>query len=175
MTEQDSEFRQRLDRVEGLVRALEECADPRARDAARELVRALLDLHAAGLTRLFDLTAADGSPGLTDRLVRDPLVSSLLFLYGLHPVPVETRVAEALKRLRPQLRAHGGDAELLSAGDDLVRIRLRGERVAGPELQALVESALMESAPDATAIEFESAWEGFPSARFPLPVTRAGV
>ncbi|HJZ57009.1 MAG TPA: NifU family protein [Gemmataceae bacterium] len=175
MMEKDGGFRQRLDSVEGLVRALEECADPRARDAARELVRALLDLHAAGLTRVLDMTGTDGGPGLTDRLVGDPLVSSLLLLHGIHPAPVQTRVAEALKRLRPQLRTQGGDAELLLAGDDLVRIRLRGERGAGPELQALIESALMESAPDATAIEFESTWDGFPSTRVPLPVTRTGA
>src|SRR5207302_8925882 len=50
-------------RIEALVRSMEACADVAAREAARELVRTVLDLHAAGLARLLELAAQSGEPG----------------------------------------------------------------------------------------------------------------
>src|SRR5262249_45079396 len=96
-------------RIEALVRSLETCGDAVARECARELVRTVLDLHAAGLAKLLELAARVGDSGsdLVERFARDPLVSSLLLLHGLHPVPVERRVADALERVRPRLHPDG--------------------------------------------------------------------
>jgi hypothetical protein len=70
----DSDMR----RIEVLVQALEACPSPAAREGARELVRALLDLHAAGLARMLDLAGESGEPGrdLVARFGQDGLVSN---------------------------------------------------------------------------------------------------
>ncbi len=50
---------------------------------------------------------------LIEKLGRDPLVSSLLVLYGLHPRSLEARVIDAVERLAPKLQRDGAVAELL--------------------------------------------------------------
>jgi hypothetical protein len=159
----DQEFQQRLRRVEALVAALETCPDPGTREAARELIRTLLDLHAAGLSKMLSLAA---EPTVVDRFARDGLVGSLLLLHGLHPVPVEGRVAQALERLR----ARGADVELLAATAEVVRVRLRGDPSAGPALRVAVEGAVLETAPDVAVVTFEEAWDRPPDGRIPLPL-----
>src|SRR6185436_4355638 len=129
------DFRERLNRVEALVGALESCPDPAAREAARQLVRTLLDLHAAGLGRMLDIAGRESA--LVGRLADDPLVSSLLLLHGLHPRPAAERVERALDRARPRLGSLGGEVELVAASEAAVRLRLRGE--ASPALRKAVE------------------------------------
>ena len=43
----------------------------------------------------------------------DGVVGSLLLIHGLHPVPLEERVTGALDEVRPYMKSHGGDVELL--------------------------------------------------------------
>ena len=45
---------------------------------------------------------------------------TVLLLYGLHPHPIETRVRQALDKVRPYLDSHGGNVELLSVNDGVV-------------------------------------------------------
>ncbi len=89
-------------------------ADPAARAAAQELVRTLMELHGAALERMLGMIHEAGGPadGLIDQFGDDELVGSLLLLYGLHPVDLETRVRQALEKTRPYLRSHGGNVEL---------------------------------------------------------------
>jgi hypothetical protein len=171
------EFQARARRVEALVERLEACPDPAAREAARELVRALLELHAAGLARVLELTAAAGEPGraLGERFARDGVIGTLLLLHDLHPEAVEGRVAGALDRLRPRLRAQRGDAELLGATGEQVRVRLRGDASAAAGLRSLVEEALLAAAPDVLTVVFEEAWDSAPPGRVPLPLLAAGA
>jgi Fe-S cluster biogenesis protein NfuA len=143
-----AEFRERLNRVESLVGALEGCADPAAREAARDLVRTLLNLHAAGLGRILDVAGRESA--LVDRLANDALVSSLLLLHGLHPHPA----AERVDRARPRLRSMGGEVELVDATEDTVRLRVHGE--SSPALRTVLEEVVTEAAPDAV-VEVEVA------------------
>ena len=53
-----------------------------------------------------------GSP-TPEALGEDELVSHLLLLHGIHPVPVEARVRTALDEVRPYLDSHGGNVELV--------------------------------------------------------------
>jgi hypothetical protein len=160
------EFREHCGRVEALVRALEELPDTAAREAARELTRALLALHAAGLGRVLELAGRETAARLAD----DPAVSGLLLLHGLHPHPADARVARALERMRPQFHSLGGDVELVGAGEDAVRLRLRGNPAAGRTLRALAHELAIEAVPDAAAVEFEEAWDRDPNGRVPLPL-----
>ena len=62
-----------------------------------------------------EVVAENGESGqrTIDDLGRDPLVSSLLVLYGLHPLDLETRVAQAVEKVQPRVRKGGGELELL--------------------------------------------------------------
>jgi hypothetical protein len=158
-----SEFRERLEQVESLVGAMEQCPDPTARETARELVRTLLELHAAGLATVLRI-AADNQ-ALIGQLADDELVSSLLLLHGLHPRSASERVLNALQRSRSRFRSLRGDVELIDATEELVRLRLRGEP--SPELRKFAEDAAIEAVPDAT-IEFEEVEDPALAGRLPL-------
>jgi Fe-S cluster biogenesis protein NfuA len=154
-------FDQRVQQIEGLVAQIESSPDPKAQAAAREMVRVLLDLHAAGLARILDLLAqaGDGAPAALEACKRDDLVSSLLLLHGLHPEGLETRVRRALDKVRPYLHSHGGDVELLGISEGTVRLHLEGSCHGCPSsqvtLQTTIERAIYEAAPDVVAIEVD--------------------
>jgi Fe-S cluster biogenesis protein NfuA len=176
----DREFRKRMGRIETLIQEVERFPDAGARGHTQEIVRALLDLHGAGLERILEHLAAAGDTGLAmiDSLARDELVESLLLLYGLHPLDVETRVRQALDQVRPYLRSQAGNVELLALAGGVVRLRLlASSRGSVPSLtfQRAVEEAIYRKAPDVTAIEVEEVTTDEPPAedghaRIALPV-----
>jgi hypothetical protein len=168
----EREFRRRMRQISELVAAVEACRDAPVREAARELVRGLLDLHAAGLAKMLHLAAPPGAPAdeLLDLWGSDDLVRSVLLLHGLHPVPIADRVAEARDRVCATLRVPTDAVELLEATAAEVRLRLRGDPCAGLALRHALEDALGEAAPDAFAIAFEEAWDRPPSGRIALPL-----
>ena len=102
----DKDFQEKVQRIGGLVHELDSIVDPAARASAKELVQLLLDLHATGLERVMEIVAKNDDPGqqIFDDLGSDPLVSSLLVLYGLHPLDLESRVAQAVDKVRPQVQ-----------------------------------------------------------------------
>ncbi|HEX8772751.1 MAG TPA: NifU family protein [Pyrinomonadaceae bacterium] len=162
---EQKDFQQRMQQVEGLIRRIENLPDPAARASALELVQALMDFHGAGLDRLMEIVAEAGEAGyaIFDNFARDELVGSLLLLYNLHPVPLETRVMQALDKVRPYLDSHGGNVELIGISDDVVRLRLQGSCKSCPSssmtLKLAIEEAIMAAAPDVVAIEAEGAAE----------------
>jgi hypothetical protein len=159
------DFRDRLDRVEALVQALEQCPDRTSREAARELVRTLLELHAAGLTRILDTAGRESA--LVGRLADDDLVSSLLLLHGLHPHLAAERVRRALEQHRPRFRSLGADVEVVQACEESVRLRVRGE--SSPALRSAVEGIVTQAAPDA-AVDVEEVADSARIARVSLPL-----
>jgi Fe-S cluster biogenesis protein NfuA len=151
-TASEEAFRQRVQRVEMLVDALEHTPDPSVRAAARELIQTLLELHRTGLARLLEAAG----PAVVESCARDELVGGLLLLHDLHPVDFETRVRQAVEQVRPRLQAHGADAELVGVVEGRVRLRLRGGFASsGSSLRLVLEEVLGEAAPDAVAVEIE--------------------
>jgi Fe-S cluster biogenesis protein NfuA len=161
----DKDFQQRVQRIEALVHEIETVADPDTRAKAVELMQSLMDFHGAGLERMMEVIAETGeaSSAIFDNFARDGLVGSLLLLYGLHPLELETRVAQALEKVRPYLSSHGGGVELLGISEGAVRLRMQGSSHGCPSsamtLKLAIEEAIYEAAPDATAIEVEGAVE----------------
>jgi Fe-S cluster biogenesis protein NfuA len=144
--------------VEALLERAEVEGDPLALDLAREL----LDLYGEGLARLTDVLAAHDADGELARAVAsDELVSHLLLLHGLHPVPVRERVRGAIEEVRPYLESHGGDVELLGVEDGVARVRLQGSCNGCPSsaltLKSAIEAAVLKAAPDVERIEEEEA------------------
>jgi hypothetical protein len=153
----DRDIQRRLEIIERGVRELESATDPALRATAQGLVQAVLDLHGACLERLLEIVHGAGiaGPPIVEQLGRDPLVSHLLLLHSLHPLTLEARVVQAIDSVRPALRARHAEAELVSATEGVVKIRILG----GPEDKAAVERAIFERAPDVAALEIEGAVE----------------
>ena len=155
------ESQQLIERIEELVRKIGAMPDADARATGVELLQSLMELNGAGLERILEMASETGAAGaaLIEGFARDELVRGLLLLYGLHPVALETRVAEGLEKVRPYLRSHGGDAELLGIEEGVVRLRLQGSGKSCPSttttLKLAIEAAIYEAAPDVVAIEAE--------------------
>jgi Fe-S cluster biogenesis protein NfuA len=158
-------------RIEELIRKLETSADPGSLETARELVESLMELYGAGLARLTEIIARKGSAGreILDELGRDELVGNLLAANGLHPMDIETRVRQALDRLRPRLHAQGS-VELLGIDEGGIRLRLRstgtGCGSSAGSLKSMVEAAMYEAAPDLTHLAIEMVEERGAAAGF---------
>jgi Fe-S cluster biogenesis protein NfuA len=174
------EFQARLERLDALLRETERLPDPAVQTRVREIVQALLELHGVGLERLLDHVAETGETGrsILDACGRDDLVSGLLLLHGLHPLDVEARLYQALEGVRPYLRSHGGNVELLGVRDGVVRLRLQGSCHSCPSssvtMQQTIEEAIYGKAPEVTAIELETTEEALlpenGQARLALPI-----
>jgi Fe-S cluster biogenesis protein NfuA len=157
----DRDFRAKIQRISELVAELDTITQPEIRASAKALVQLILDLNAAGLEQAMEILAKDGEIGqkMIDNLGQDALVSSLLVLYGLHPLDLESRVEQALDKVRASVQKGGGELELLSFTGGTVRLRLRvtGHSCGstGNTLKRMVEDALFEAAPDMTGLLIE--------------------
>lgn len=155
------DLRRDVQRIGELVQEIDSIADPKLRAATKDLVQSLMDLHGAALERAMEIVADGGEAGMTiiDRLGRDSLVSNVLILYGLHPSDIDSRVVEGVNRLRPQLRKQGCEIELLSVTDGAIRLRVEtGSHSCGSTaktVQATVEGAIYDAAPDMTSLVIE--------------------
>jgi Fe-S cluster biogenesis protein NfuA len=156
---EEKDFQRRIQRISALVQELDSVADPSSRAASKELVQLLMELHGTGLERILEVVFQSPIPGapLIDELARDPLVSSLLILYGLHPEDISTRVIRAVEQIRPKLRKTGCEVELLSVQDGAVQLRasLEGHSCGSTAttVRATLEEALYGSAPDIASLE----------------------
>jgi Fe-S cluster biogenesis protein NfuA/nitrite reductase/ring-hydroxylating ferredoxin subunit len=151
----DTDVGERVARVEALLGQIESLPDRVAREAAMEMVQALLDLYGEGLARTMAPLDADTRRAVAD----DELVAHLLLLHDLHPVPVETRVHDALDEVRPYLDSHGGGVELVGVEDGVVRLRMFGSCDGCPSsamtLKLAIEDAIHKAAPDVVEVEAE--------------------
>jgi Fe-S cluster biogenesis protein NfuA len=159
------EFQQRVQSIERLLGEIQAAADPSLRTSVQRLLQLVMDLHGAALERLLELVRADsgGGESLIHKIGGDDLVASLLVLYGLHPLPFEARITEALDKARARLRSHQGEVELLSIQDGAVRLRLLANRhgcgSTAEALKEIVEDAVYQSAPDVDSLVIEGAGE----------------
>src|SRR5262249_46504168 len=104
---------------------------------------------------------------ILDECSHDDAISPVLVLHGLHPLDVETRVRDALKKSAPYVASHGGNVELLSIGEDgVVAPRLEGSCHGGPSsrvtLESTIEKEIYSAAPEVTAIDVEGLIEESP-------------
>jgi Fe-S cluster biogenesis protein NfuA/nitrite reductase/ring-hydroxylating ferredoxin subunit len=172
-----------IQRVEELTAQVEQLPDPAARRIAEDLMSAVIEMYGQGLARIVEvLDEEDAASELKQRLADDGIVASLLLIHDLYPVPVEERVAEALDNVRPYMESHGGNVELVSLTDGVVRLRLEGSCDGCPAssstLELAIKTALEETAPDLLGIEVEGVEQDLLDpvevTGAPLPVLQAG-
>lgn len=168
-----------VDRVQRLTDRVDAIEDPEAREAARELAAAILELHGAGLARIGEVLDRAGPAGAEAKreLLDDGVVASLLLIHDLYPVPLEERVREALAEVEPYMDSHGGGVELLGVEDGVVRLALQGSCEGCPAsratLELAIEEALERTAPDLVGLEVEGVIEEAAPSGVELPVIQS--
>ncbi len=175
MPQEVQEHHNQAARIETLIQEVATFHDPHTRATVEELVQALLNMYGEGLERLLELTVETEASGLAliDTFASDELLSSLFLLHGLHPIDIETRVLEALDEVRPYLKSHGGNVELVKIEDGKAYLRLDGScngcSSSTMTLKSTIEEAINKAAPDLNGLEVEGVAE--PPARIGTPIT----
>jgi hypothetical protein len=148
----ENKLQQRMQRIGDLIGQLDSGEAARS----RELLESVMDLHGEALDRVFQRLREAGELGaaVIDSLAADQVVSSVLLLYGLHPLDLETRVRRAIEKLGPTLRTYGAFAELVSVNAAAVRIRFRGVDSAftARTVKSAMDEELYAAAPDAASV-----------------------
>jgi Fe-S cluster biogenesis protein NfuA/nitrite reductase/ring-hydroxylating ferredoxin subunit len=144
-------------RIQHFVEQAEQHPNPQTRESMRQCLEAVVDIYGAGLKRIIQLVNGDDT--LRDKLAEDDAVSGLLLIHGLHPVPIAARLDRALDQVRPYLKSHGGDVELLGCETGVARIRLEGHCKTCPSstvtLELAIRHAIDEACPDLDDLEVE--------------------
>ena len=160
----------RADEALAGVRAL---ADEAAREKALALKDALEALTRAGLVALVRAVREDerGRELLGAALER-PEVYALLTMHGIIRPSVAHRVAAVIEELRPGVRSHGGDVELLRVEGNVAIVRLSGACVgcssAAQTLKDGIEASVCARVPEIARVEQDGAPEsGVPSDSLP--------
>jgi Fe-S cluster biogenesis protein NfuA len=148
-------------KIQALVEEIERFPDPNARRLLGDCLQSVLTLYGDGLARVLQLTQNAGEDGevVLDALIHDKLVRSLLLIHGLHPQSLESRLHEALGKIRPYLQSHGGNVELLRLVDGVATLRLQGTCRTCPSstitLELAVRQAIEQACPDLLGFEVE--------------------
>jgi Fe-S cluster biogenesis protein NfuA/nitrite reductase/ring-hydroxylating ferredoxin subunit len=152
---------QLVERVQELQATLDSAGASATRELAEELVSAVVQMYGIGLERIVGAMIDAGEQGerIAVGLTDDPLVTTLLLIHDLHPVPLRDRVQAALDSVRPYMESHGGNVELLGLDNGIARIHLRGScsdcSASSVTLELAIKQALEEAAPDLEGLEVE--------------------
>jgi Fe-S cluster biogenesis protein NfuA len=87
---------------------------------------------------------------VVERMLGDELIGHLLALHGIHPEPVEARVARVIERLRADLSARGGTIELdkFDRAVPIVRVSLAGCGSSAADVEHAIRRAVLTAAPE---------------------------
>jgi Fe-S cluster biogenesis protein NfuA len=150
----DAVIEQRLARLDELLGRLE--IVPGATAAlAIEAIQALTEVYGEALARAVDRAA--GTERVLAAFEKDELLRHLMVLHGLHPQPLAERVERALDGVRPYLRSHGGDVELVGVADGVARVALVGHcdgcASSTATMEAADSTAVLDLAPELDRVE----------------------
>jgi len=155
------DLNQQSQKIEALMTRIEAFPDPEARALMQESVQTLLNFYGDGLARILRLVTEAEAPAqkVYDTLLRDSFVGGLLLIHDLYPVPLETRINEALQKVRPYMDTHGGNVELVSLENGVAKLRLQGSCKGCPSssatLDLAIKQAIEEACPDLLGLEVE--------------------
>ena len=126
-SDSQAEFARRVDELARLE-TLAQSWEPMQQGVLSALKTGIEELNAEAFKRLIRALKGDAaSAAALSTAVRDPLVYQVLRFHGLVKEPLEHRVARALDEVRPSLKQHGGDVELVAIKfPDTVEVRLIG-------------------------------------------------
>lgn len=164
MTTSSPQPQEAADELEHLAAAVDQAAeaaaqlDEPARAQALALQESIEAFHKAALTRIVRRLRDDPrGKELLFELVDDPLVYALLVRHGIVRLSLSARAARVIEHVRPYMRSHGGDVELVEVRDGVVYLRLHGScngcSMAAVTLRDGVEEALRANLPELVGVE----------------------
>jgi nitrite reductase/ring-hydroxylating ferredoxin subunit/Fe-S cluster biogenesis protein NfuA len=119
-------FHTLAERVDRALAAIKELPED-ARMKAMELKKAIEAFHEHALRKLVrTFRETDAGKELMLKAVKDPAVYAMLLMHGIIKQDLFTRVAAVLEEVRPYMRSHGGDVELVKVEEKTVYVRLHG-------------------------------------------------
>src|SRR5579863_2645233 len=121
-------------RAEELTRQFEQHANDAVREDVFELLQAIDTIHRGALLHLIEIVARNGNTRLIEEAAADPMISSLLQLYDVLPLPEMVRWQEALDLVRETIKDRNAEVELLAVTDQMPHMRLKGSFAADQEI-----------------------------------------
>jgi hypothetical protein len=148
----DDEARRDSERIAALLDDVHALASGPVSQRIEELVQRLVHLYGRGLGRLMGLLEQGGllDGALAQRLDADPLLSSLLALHGLHPLPASTRAQRAADEV---FRQFGIPPVPLTLDERGAVLRVPPHRT--ETLAPALERAIIEAAPELGGVRIE--------------------
>lgn len=149
------------ERLQKLLAEVEALPYPGARELIQDCMESVLGFYGSGLKRILQVVSEDGPEGrkVFRDLIRDDVVKGLLLIHDLHPLNLEDRLLEALDKVRPYLKSHGGNVELISLENDVARLRLQGTcqscASSSVTLELAIRHAIEQACPDLVHFEVE--------------------
>jgi len=153
----DPSFDELAEAVDDAIGQVGELDGP-SRDAAERLRTAIEAFHRPALVHIVRTLRDDprGKELLFD-MVDEPSVRAIFALHGIVKADPATRANQALEAVRPYLRSHGGDVDLVRVEDGTAFVRLQGScngcSMSAVTLQNTVEEALVEAVDEVDRVE----------------------
>jgi len=166
----DGDINAHGDRLQKLLAEVEALPYPGARELIQDCMESVLGFYGAGLKRILQVVSEDGPEGrkVFRDLIRDDVVKGLLLIHDLHPLNLEARLLEALDKVRPYLKSHGGNVELISLENNVARLRLQGTcqscASSSVTLELAIRHAIEQACPDLAHFEVEGVTQDKPAA-----------
>jgi Fe-S cluster biogenesis protein NfuA/nitrite reductase/ring-hydroxylating ferredoxin subunit len=148
-------------RIQELIEQIDALPDSPARALFQQCLESVLKFYGYGLERILQIVSTAGPEGkkIYGDLIHDGAVRGLLLIHDLYPVDIETRLREALDKVRPYLESHGGNVELIDLTNDVARLRLQGAckscASSTVTLELAIRHAIEDACPDLMGFEVE--------------------
>lgn len=158
-------FDEILPRIGELAEFLGSHSDPDVAAAAGELLDWIDAFHLQAIGTLVEMVREWRGEIFLDSVATHPIAGLLLEAYGLGTqsdgASAQRSVQAALAEVRPYLASHGGDMEVVSIQDGVVRLKLHGNcdgcTAAGATLTERVEASLRTHWNDFRRLDTEDA------------------
>lgn len=145
-------------RLEELFTQLDAIPNLAARELASECVQSVVTLYGEALARIAKVVGRDHKDVIRT-LLKDELLRSLFLVHDLHPQSLEERLLGALDSVRPYLKSHGGNIDVLGIHEGVARLRFQGACKTCPSsavtLELAIRRAVSEACPELTGLELE--------------------
>jgi hypothetical protein len=137
-----AELNEQLERLEAMPGPLGELA--------LTAVAGLAEIYGQALIRTLELA----DPAIVERMLGDELIGHLLGLHGIHPEPVEARLARVIEELRVALTAQDRTIELdrLDDGVAVVRVSKGARGSSSADIEQLVRRAVLTAVPELAGV-----------------------
>jgi Fe-S cluster biogenesis protein NfuA/nitrite reductase/ring-hydroxylating ferredoxin subunit len=157
----DSDINVQGERIQKLLERIEALPYPGAKELMQECMEAVLAFYGQGLNRILQVVEGAGTDGrrVYQDFIQDDVIKGLLLIHDLHPLDLPTRLLGALDKVRPYLKSHGGNVELISLENDVAKLRLQGTckscASSSVTLELAIRQAIEQGCPDLVHFEVE--------------------